>query len=242
MQLVSVIVPAYNEETSIVEILERVSAQKVSGFELEVIVVDDCSTDRTAELLVSRPDLYKRLIRRAQNGGKGAAVKDALAVATGEYVLFQDADLEYDPAEYAKLLKPISLHNADLVLGSRMIAPEMVRVFYLTHLLGNRLITWTFNILNNTTFSDVYSCYLVLRRRLIDPDGLRTIGWEQHGEILSRGVRGERSSTRSRSAITAAPTRKARKSGRTTPLRSCSRCSMRGFSPPGHRPGPETYF
>src|SRR5262245_17982723 len=102
MLTVNVIVPAYNEERTILQVLERIAKQRTDGIKYEVIVVDDGSRDRTAELVESRPELYSRFIRLDKNGGKGAAVRAALKEATGDYVLFQDADLEYDPSEYAK--------------------------------------------------------------------------------------------------------------------------------------------
>ena len=188
MTKVSIIVPAYNEEATILRILGRVAAQQVDGVEFEVLVIDDGSTDRTVELLEQAPELYTKLIKRPRNGGKGAAVIAGLKEATGDYVLFQDADLEYDPAEYGRLLKPALEFGADIVMGSRLVASPCTRVSYFWHKLGNRLITFVFNILNNTTFTDVYSCYLLYRRDLVDPEDLVTEGWEQHAEILSRAV------------------------------------------------------
>ena len=184
----TILIPAYNEEATILELLGRVADQTIEGVEIEVLVVDDGSTDRTVELLEQNPGLYTRLIKRPRNGGKGAAVRDGLREATGDYVLFQDADLEYDPAEYTRLLMPVLKHDADIVMGSRMLAPPYTRVSYFWHKVGNRLITFVFNILNNTTFTDVYSCYLLYRRDLVDPKDLVTEGWEQHAEILSRAV------------------------------------------------------
>ena len=184
MITVSVLVPAYNEEATIVEILERVRVQKVDGVTFEVIVINDASKDGTLAKLQARPELYDRLINHEVNGGKGAAVKSGLRVATGDYILFQDADLEYDPAEYAKLLVPIQRFDADLVLGSRFLAPIYTRVHYLWHKIGNKAITNMFNLMFNKTFTDLYSCYLVFRRTLITPDELRTRGWEQQAEIL----------------------------------------------------------
>ena len=189
----TVLVPAYNEEATILGILERVGEQKIDGVNIEILVVDDGSTDRTVELLEQNPGLYTRLIKRPLNGGKGAAIKAGLFEAGGDYVLFQDADLEYDPAEYEKLLRPVMDFDADIVMGSRLAASPCTRVSYFWHKFGNRLITLVFNVLNNTTFTDVYSCYLLFRRELIDPKNLRAEGWEQQAEILSRAVAGAKS-------------------------------------------------
>ena len=188
MTKVSIIVPAYNEAATIIELLRKVSSQTVQGFELETIVVDDGSRDETVELLRKHPGLYTILVERKTNGGKGAAIIDGLGKATGEYILFQDADLEYDPGDYAGLLAPISRFDADVVLGSRMIAPSITRVSYFWHKVGNRVITLLFNMLNNTTFTDIYSCYLVYRRSLVEADQLRTTGWQQQAEILTLAV------------------------------------------------------
>lgn len=188
MPKVSIIVPVYNEEKTILEVLGLVRAQKVEGITFEVIVVDDGSRDNTVAQLEANPALYDRLIRQPVNGGKGAAVRAGLKAAEGDYVLFQDADLEYDPADYAKLLKPVLRFNADVVMGSRFVAPEFTRVYYFWHKIGNEVITLAFNLLNNTTFTDIYSCYLLFRRALIDPDKLESNGWDQQAEILSRAV------------------------------------------------------
>jgi glycosyltransferase involved in cell wall biosynthesis len=188
MITISVLIPTYNEEATILEILRKVKAVKYPGVKFEVLVIDDGSKDRTIALLEANTDMYGQLIKMPQNGGKGAAVKAGLALAKGEYVIFQDADLEYDPADFAKILFPIIEHQADVVMGSRFIAPQHIRVSYFWHKIGNYLITIIFNILNNTTFTDVYSCYLMFRRDLIDPENLKTFGWEQHAEILSIAI------------------------------------------------------
>lgn len=188
MTKVSILIPAYNEEATILAILQAVAAQSIDGVDFEVIVIDDGSKDRTVELLEANPELYTKLIKQPRNGGKGAAVMAGMKEASGDYILFQDADLEYDPADYGKLLKPALKFDADVVMGSRFVAPEFTRVSYFWHKVGNRLITFIFNIFNNTTFTDVYSCYLMFRRTLVDPDRLQTQGWEQHAEILSKAV------------------------------------------------------
>ena len=186
----SIIVPAYNEASTIVTLLKRIADHPVAGVSFEVIVIDDGSKDRTVALLHENPGLYTHLIERPQNGGKGAAVKDGLTKATGDYVLFQDADLEYDPAEYEKLVRPVIGQEADVVIGSRVLAPPFVRVHYFWHLVGNRFLTLFFNLLYNLTFTDIYSCYLLYRRDLIDPSRLRSLGWDQHAEILCTVARG----------------------------------------------------
>ncbi|HEY2336867.1 MAG TPA: glycosyltransferase family 2 protein, partial [Burkholderiales bacterium] len=149
MTTLSVLIPAYNEEASIRQVLTAVSAQRIAGVTLEVIVVDDASTDRTVEVVKQCAGLYQTLISLPRNGGKGAAVIAGLRAATGDYVLVQDADLEYNPDEYAGLLKPVRDFGAELVMGSRFLAPPWTRVNYFWHLIGNRLITLLFNVLNN---------------------------------------------------------------------------------------------
>jgi glycosyltransferase involved in cell wall biosynthesis len=185
----SIILPVYNEAPTILRILELVHTQEVPGMSLEVIVVDDGSTDRTPALLQSRPDFYTRLIRLDKNGGKGAAVRAGLSQATGDFVLFQDADLEYSPSEYPKLVHPALHYGADVVIGSRTLAPSVRRIHYFWNKLGNGLVTLTFNALFNTTFSDIYSCYLLFRRSLVQPERLRTNGFDQQAEILATCVR-----------------------------------------------------
>ena len=137
---------------------------------------------------MSNNHLYNQLVVMKKNSGKGAAVKKGLMEATGEYVLFQDADLEYDPKDYVKLIEPVLRFNADLVIGSRLIASQLTRVYYFWHKVGNKFITFLFNIMNNTTFTDIYSCYLLFRRNSIDPMKLFKTGWEQQAEILSEVV------------------------------------------------------
>lgn len=181
---VSVIVPAYNEEKTILGVLKRIQGAHVPGFTLEVIVVNDGSKDRTAAIVEAHPELFTSFVNLKKNVGKGGAVKEGLKAATGEYVLFQDADLEYDPHDYSKLFIPLVKWNADVVFGSRVMNPEVVRVHYLWNYLGNRALTWFFNILYNRTFSDVYTCYLLYRRTLVDPNSLRTTGFEQQAEII----------------------------------------------------------
>jgi glycosyltransferase involved in cell wall biosynthesis len=186
--VLSVIVPAFNEEETIIQVLEEIARQDLDRTTLEVIVIDDGSLDGTIGLLESRPELYAKFIQQEKNGGKGAAVKAGLLQATGDYILFQDADLEYDPADYVKMLLPVRRFDADIVMGSRFSAPEFTRVSYFWNKVGNRCITLLFNLMNNTTFTDIYTCYLLYRRTLVDPAELKSTGWEQHAEILSKAI------------------------------------------------------
>jgi glycosyltransferase involved in cell wall biosynthesis len=188
MLRISVIIPAYNEQATILELLREVRAQKVDGVQFEVIVIDDGSKDSTVALLEQNPSLYDKLVKLPKNGGKGAAVIAGLEVATGNYILFQDADLEYSPSYYAALTYPVQNFGAEIVMGSRFITAQYVRVQYFWHKVGNKFVTFLFNIFFNTTFTDIYTCYLLYRRDLVDPKELVSRGWEQHAEILCRGV------------------------------------------------------
>ena len=188
MPKLSIIIPAHNEEATILGVLESVNGQRIDGVETEIVVIDDGSTDATGAILAANDSLYGTLIRLPSNQGKGAAVKAGLERATGDYVLFQDADLEYDPNDYAKLLMPVLRFDADVVIGSRLLAPSFTRVHYFWHKRANQFLTLLFNVLYNTTFTDVYSCYLLYRRELVDSHSLRSTGWEQHAEILGRAV------------------------------------------------------
>ncbi len=187
--LISVLIPAFNEENTIIEILDSVNEQSNEDYELEIIVIDDSSTDSTRQLLEDNKVLYSKLIKLEKNLGKGGAVREGLKSATGSYVLFQDADLEYNPIEYKKIFKIIDKFNADVIIGSRFLSPEFTRVHYFFHKLGNKFITGIFNLIYNTTFTDIYSCYLCFKRDLVDPLKLKSNNWSQHAEILATTVK-----------------------------------------------------
>lgn len=193
MMTLTVLVPVYNEQETILKILDLVAQQreplKSKGVALEVVVVNDGSIDNTSSVLSTRPDLYATFVNLKKNQGKGGAVREGLKVATGDYVLFQDADLEYDPSEYSRLIGPVVSFQADIVMGSRMLAPQCTRVHYYWNKIGNRFITWILNVLYNKTFTDIYTCYFLFRRNLIDPNKLATVGFEQQAEILCKALR-----------------------------------------------------
>ncbi|MFT3806881.1 glycosyltransferase family 2 protein [Arenimonas sp.] len=162
----SVVIPCYNETATIVALLEAVRAAPWP--DIEVIVVDDCSTDGSRDLLQAmQPALYDRLVLHERNAGKGAALRSGIAAATGDVVLIQDADLEYDPREYPRLLAPIVEGEADVVYGSRFIGSGPHRVLYFWHRLGNGLLTLMSNMFTNLNLTDMETCYKVFRREII---------------------------------------------------------------------------
>jgi len=161
---VSVIIPVYNERNTIREILRRVSEVDL---DLEVIVVDDFSTDGTRDVYPELETCIDRLVLHERNMGKGAALRSGIAAATGEVVLVQDADLEYDPCEYHRLLRPIFEDRADAVYGSRFGGSEEHRVLYFWHYIGNRLLTILSNMFTDLNLSDMETCYKAFRASLV---------------------------------------------------------------------------
>ena len=186
---ISIIVPVYNEEKTVAQVLKRLSNTKVEDVEYEIITINDGSTDGSKELLEKNKNYITTLIHNERNSGKGFSVREGLKVATGEYILFQDADLEYDPIEFKKFIKVCNDFDADVVIGSRFNYSEYTRSHNILNKVGNRILTLTFNIIYNTTFTDVYSCYLCYKRKLVDPNKLKTNGFDQHAEILSEAVK-----------------------------------------------------
>ena len=187
---VSIIIPVYNEEKTIIDILKKVNHQKINSILMEIIVINDGSKDCSLELLKNNPKLYTKLINLEKNKGKGGAVREGLKSAIGDYILFQDADMEYDPSEYEKLLEPVIKFDADIVIGSRLMASSLTRRGgYAKNRIGYNFITSLFNLLNKTTFTDIYSGYLIFRRSNITPSKLRADGWDQQAEILSKIIK-----------------------------------------------------
>ncbi|MDE3083616.1 MAG: glycosyltransferase family 2 protein [Verrucomicrobiota bacterium] len=163
---ISVVVPCYNESQTIEEIL--VAVKRSPAAPLELIVVDDCSTDGTREWLKGPGAAMANLIIfHEKNQGKGAALRTGIRAATGDIVIIQDADLEYDPDEYPLLIEPILRGKADVVFGSRFQSGRPHRVVYFWHLIGNRFLTLLSNMFTNINLTDMESCYKVFRREVI---------------------------------------------------------------------------
>ena len=161
----SIVIPVYNEAATIAQIIERVRRVDVDK---EIIVVDDCSTDGTRDVLralPAAPDLVR--LYHDVNRGKGAALRTGFTNAAGDVVVIQDADLEYDPSEYLKMLAPIADGRADVVYGSRFAGGECHRVLYFWHSLGNRFLTLLSNAFTNLNLTDMETCYKMFRREII---------------------------------------------------------------------------
>jgi glycosyltransferase involved in cell wall biosynthesis len=168
VEKLSILIPAYNEEATIDLILDRVrEVELVNGVKKEIIIVNDCSKDRTVEkieaYMAKYPNLDMHLFSQPVNAGKGAAINRAIQECTGDYLVIQDADLEYDPEEYNLLLKPVFKDNADAVYGSRFMGHHPHRILFFWHSIGNKFLTFCSNVMTNLNLSDMETCYKLIR-------------------------------------------------------------------------------
>lgn len=189
LRKLSVIIPVFNEERTIAEIIQRVLAQSKPGSELEIVVVDDGSDDGTEGALAPFRDRI-RYIKHSTNRGKGAAIKTGLTQAQGEFVIFQDADLEYDPADYPALLGPLEGGQVEMVIGSRVLSGSMWlfgqgRTHWMSYV-GCKLIAGLINVLYRRKGTDYYACYKVVRRDVLNRVSVEANGFEYDSELLCK--------------------------------------------------------
>lgn len=169
---ISIIIPAYNEENTIYSIIDKViSVELINNIHKEIIIIDDASIDETRNIILRLIDERKEIdiqyYQQNKNKGKGAAIHQGIKYATGDYILIQDADLEYDPKEYNDLLKPIIDGHADVVYGSRFIGGKPHRILFFFHTLGNKILTNLSNLFTNLNLTDMETCYKVFDSRIL---------------------------------------------------------------------------
>ena len=187
----SIVIPVYNEKNFIREIVERVRKVSLPDVEKEIIIVDDFSTDGTRDILQRDLEpLVSKVIYREKNQGKGAALRAGFQQVSGDIVIIQDSDLEYNPAEYPKLIQPILENQADVVYGSRFIGSEPHRVLYFWHYVGNKFLTLLSNMFTNLNLTDMETCYKVFRTEVLDSVKIEQNRFGFEPEITAKVSRG----------------------------------------------------
>ncbi len=189
----SIVIPVYNEVHTLEELVSRVLAVDV-GMERQIVMVDDASSDGTRDLypkLKERwPDANFTIKLQDFNQGKGAALREGFKLATGDVVIIQDADLEYDPNDYGKLLAPILSGKADVVFGSRFVGSDAHRVLYFWHSVGNRMLTLFSNMMTDLNLTDMETCYKVFRKKVLDTIDLKSKRFTIEPELTAKVARG----------------------------------------------------
>lgn len=185
MDKISIVIPVYNEINTIDKILEKVEKASFCGLEKEIILVDDMSQDGTREHLKTLEGRYN-IYYHDKNKGKGAAIRTAMSHISGDIMVIQDADLEYDPEDYQELIKLIIEDKADVVYGSRLTGAKPSRSFMFTHLLGNKLLTFTTNILYGATLTDMETCYKAFRASFLKDIQIKSDRFDFEPEITAK--------------------------------------------------------
>jgi len=180
----SIVMPVFNERNTIKEILRRVRQVDLGDLEREIVIVDDGSSDGTRDILSMEEDSGTRVIFHQENRGKGAAVRTGFAAASGDLIVIQDADLEYDPEDYPKLIEPVLKGKAQVVYGSRFTGPRKNMLFW--HFVGNRFLALMTNILYNTTLSDMETCYKLFTREALQGIELNSDHFEIEPEMTAK--------------------------------------------------------
>jgi len=186
---VAIIIPVYNEEKTIGKIIQKTLNADTCGLNKQVIVVDDGSSDSTKKQLESIENKNIKLINHLKNLGKGAALKTGFKYASGDIIIIQDADLEYDPNEYKNLLKPILEQQADIVYGSRFIGDKPHRTLFFSHYLANRMITFLSNLLTGLNLTDVETCYKVFKKSVLNKIKLKENGFGFEPEFTAKAAK-----------------------------------------------------
>jgi glycosyltransferase involved in cell wall biosynthesis len=190
MSTLSILIPAYNEGKTIHLILDKIRKVDLGEIIKEIIIVNDCSSDNTEESIkayqIRFPEFPIMFLKHTSNLGKGAAINTGIQNATGDYVIIQDADLEYDPSEYSILLKPIMDGHADVVYGSRFIGGKPHRILFFWHSIGNQFLTFISNMFTNLNLTDMETCYKVFRREVIQSISIKEKRFGLEPEITAK--------------------------------------------------------
>lgn len=178
---VSIIIPVFNEENTISYVIDKVKSINLANIQKEIIIVDDGSTDNSRQIIESKNNIVK--VYHQKNEGKGICIKTALPFVTGDYILIQDADLEYNPKDYSLLIEPIFKNNADVVYGARFLKRRTYPLFYYPIYLGNKFLTWLINILYNAKLNDMETCYKLIGTDLLKDLTIESSRFEFESEI-----------------------------------------------------------